>query len=248
MLSTGFAKVYEHHARLDHSRRGCVPALRLSGPSRPLIARGAASGNNSSMKLNPTKLVHSRRGRLFAGAAGLCVAAAVARRRKQPPALEPSPEATPAPAPEPTATSPLTAESDVPPTTSAAPAPQNAEPATTEGPDDDTFVAREEAAAGAAAGAIGGRVPHDSADPALDPVYQAGGGEQDGFEEAEAELIDNATHGGGRGDPLRDAFTEEEETDRSTVVYGEPDEIQSSETEDEVQAGPETDEPGRRPA
>ncbi len=201
------------------------------------------------MKLNPTQLVRTRRGRLLVGAAGLCVAAAgVVRRRKQPRALEPSSEATPTSMPETTATSPLTAESDVPPTTSAAPAPQTAEPATTERPHDDAFVAREEAAAAAAAGAIGGRVPHDSADPALDPVYQAGGGEQDGFEEAEAELIENATHGGGRGNPLRDAFTEEEETDRSTVVYGEPDEIRSSETEDEAEAGPGADEPGRRPA
>jgi hypothetical protein len=60
-------------------------------------------------------------------------------------------------------------------------------------------------------------------------------------------LIDNATHGGGRGNPLRDAFAEEEEADRSTVVYGESDEIRSSEVVDEAEAGPESDEPGRRP-
>jgi hypothetical protein len=199
------------------------------------------------MKLNPTKLVRTRRGRLFVGAAGLCVAAGVARRRKQPPALEPSrePTSTPTPTPAPASTAPVTAESDALPV--AAASPQSTEAPAAERPDDDAFVAREEAAAAAAAGGIGGRVPHDSDDPALDPVYQAGGGEQEGFEQAEAELIDNATHGGGRGNPLRDAFAEEEEADRSTVVYGESDEIRSSEVVDEAEAGPESDEPGRRP-
>ena len=55
-----------------------------------------------------------------------------------------------------------------------------------------------------------------SSDPALDPVFQAGGGEQDGWEMAEAELIENATHGDGRGNPERDAFTPEAESDRAT--------------------------------
>jgi hypothetical protein len=197
------------------------------------------------MKLNPTKLVRTRRGRLLVAGAGLCVAAGVARRRKQSPALEPSREPISTPMPAPASAAALTAESDAPPV--AAASPQSTGAPAAERPDDDTFVAREEAAAAAAAGAIGGHVPHDSDDPALDPVYQAGGGEQEGFEQAEAELIDNATHGGGRGNPLRDAFTEEEEADRSTAVYGESDEIPSSEVVDEAEAGPESDEPGRRP-
>jgi hypothetical protein len=99
-------------------------------------------------------------------------------------------------------------------------------------PDDEVFVAQQEAAAAAEAAGIGGRVAPDAGDPALDPVYQAGGGEQDGFEEAEAELIENATHGDGRGDPERDAFSPELEADRSTAVYGEDDQIMPSEVED----------------
>src|SRR5918995_5984785 len=69
---------------------------------------------------------------------------------------------------------------------------------------------------------------HDSDDPAMDPVYQAGGGEQDGWEAAERDLIENATHGDGGGDPLRDMFTPEIETDRSTAVYAESDRIRST--------------------
>jgi hypothetical protein len=72
-------------------------------------------------------------------------------------------------------------------------------------------------------------VPHDAADPAMDPVYQAGGGEQEGFEAAERDLIENASHGNQTGNPLRDAFTPEVESDRSTAVYGESDELHSTE-------------------
>ena len=53
-----------------------------------------------------------------------------------------------------------------------------------------------------------------------------------GLKQAEAELIENATHGDGRGDPERDAFSAELEADRSTAVYGEADRIVPSEVED----------------
>jgi hypothetical protein len=83
------------------------------------------------------------------------------------------------------------------------------------------IVAREEAAAAAEAAAIGGAAPASNAvDPAMDPVYQAGGGEQEGFEQAEADLIENASHGDDLGNPLRDAFSPEYESDRSTAIYG----------------------------
>jgi hypothetical protein len=91
-------------------------------------------------------------------------------------------------------------------------------------PDDDALVAREASAAAAEAARIGGPAPKDAEDPALEPVCEAGGGEQDGWEAAEEDLIDNATHGGGRGDPLRDALTPELESDRSSASYGEADE------------------------
>jgi hypothetical protein len=91
-------------------------------------------------------------------------------------------------------------------------------------PRDDDRIAEEEAAAARAAGAIGGVAgDEDDWDPALRPVYEAGGGEQDGFEIAEADLIDNAQHGDGHGDPLSDAFTPEVESDRAGVEYGEGD-------------------------
>jgi hypothetical protein len=111
---------------------------------------------------------------------------------------------------------------------------------------DDDFVAQQEAAAAAEAAAIGGHIDSETSDPAMDPVYQAGGGEQEGFEEAEAELIENATHGDGRGDPLRDALTPEVESDAATAVYGEPDREIS--TEEVADPDPEPDDAAEGPA
>ena len=96
-------------------------------------------------------------------------------------------------------------------------------------PDDD-LVREEEAAAAADAGRIGGVAgDEDDFDPEMRPVYEAGGGPAEGFEQAEADLIENASHGDGRGEPLRDAFTPEVESDRATVAYGEPDAIDTTE-------------------
>ena len=97
----------------------------------------------------------------------------------------------------------------------------------------DPLVASAEAAAAAEAARIGGVVPRVVDDPALEPLYEAGEGEEDGWELAEMELIENASHGDGHADPELDAFSPERETDRSTAVYGEPDEIRSTETEDD---------------
>jgi hypothetical protein len=106
------------------------------------------------------------------------------------------------------------------------------------------LIAEEESAAAAEARAIGGFAPH-SADPAMDPVYEAGGGDQDGFEQAEQDLIDNATHGDGRGNPARDALRPEAESDRSSAQYGEGDEEYSSEVLRDPGEGP--DDPGAGP-
>jgi hypothetical protein len=92
-------------------------------------------------------------------------------------------------------------------------------------PADDPLVAEEEAAAAAEAGSIGGPALHDAEDPAFEAAYEAGGGESEGFEISERELEENASHGGGRGDPLSDAFTPEVEADEATAVDGEADEI-----------------------
>jgi hypothetical protein len=88
----------------------------------------------------------------------------------------------------------------------------------------DERVAEEESAAMAEARLIGGPVRHDGPRPELDPVYEAGGGEQDGWEQSEADLVENATHGDGYGNPLRDMLSPELESDRSGAEYGEPDE------------------------
>lgn len=90
-------------------------------------------------------------------------------------------------------------------------------------PEGDDLVAQQEAAAAAEAAAIGGTVPSETGDPALDPVYQAGGGEQEGFETAEQDLVRNASHDDGHGDPARDAIAPEREADASTAVPGEAD-------------------------
>jgi hypothetical protein len=97
----------------------------------------------------------------------------------------------------------------------------------------DPLVAREAAAAAAAARRIGGGQTAPAGDPSMGPVYQAGGGEQDGWEEVEELLVENATHGDGYANPERDAFTPEAESDRSSAVYGEPDALRSTELEDE---------------
>lgn len=111
----------------------------------------------------------------------------------------------------------------------------------------EAMIAEEEAAAALEARGIGGPADLDAGgDPAMEAVYQAGGGEAEGFELAEADLIENATHGEGGGDPLRDALTPEAESDRATVEYGEPDEEDVTEVVADPDADPDTD-PGAGP-
>jgi hypothetical protein len=56
------------------------------------------------------------------------------------------------------------------------------------------------------------------------PVEEAGGGVSEGFEQAEEDLIENASHGDGAGDPEADAIdTENIEAEGSTAEYGEAD-------------------------
>ena len=76
---------------------------------------------------------------------------------------------------------------------------------------------------------IGGRptrdleedLPHD---PAMDPVYEAGGGESEGFEMAEEELIEHSEHGPAKPEVqvrVREEQISEERND--SVEYGEGD-------------------------
>lgn len=96
--------------------------------------------------------------------------------------------------------------------------------------DDPDFATRQEREAARAAAAIGGHGPEiggpdpdATADPALRPVYEAGGGEAEGFELAERDLVRNATHDDGAGFPERDALTPETEGDVSPAEYAEAD-------------------------
>jgi hypothetical protein len=88
-------------------------------------------------------------------------------------------------------------------------------------PEEDPRVAEEEAEAAAEAGRIGGRPRPESDDPAQEPLIEAGQGEAEGFELAEEELVENASHGNSRGFPADDIPRPEEPSD---AVYGEPDE------------------------
>ncbi|MBA3421105.1 MAG: hypothetical protein H0U12_04315 [Thermoleophilaceae bacterium] len=98
-------------------------------------------------------------------------------------------------------------------------------------------------AAAAEAAKIGGRVD-DDLDPADRPVAEAGGGEAEGFELAEADLIESAEHADGghdRGAP-------EPEPDRSGAVYGDPDNLdRTDETAplERPEGGPTEDPAGR---
>jgi hypothetical protein len=93
------------------------------------------------------------------------------------------------------------------------------------------FATREEQLAAAEAAAIGGGSQPQlgtadsgtEVDEAMRPVYEAGGGEQDGFELAERDLVRNASHDDGTAYPERDAFTPEVESDEASIEYAEVD-------------------------
>ena len=98
--------------------------------------------------------------------------------------------------------------------------------------ENDPLAEEEAEAAAAEARNIGGRptrdleedLPHD---PAMDPVYEAGGGEQDGWEMAEEELREHSEQGPDRPEGQVRVREEEdfEESEPQTGVYGEADEI-----------------------
>src|SRR4051794_11402858 len=100
--------------------------------------------------------------------------------------------------------------------------------------DYDPLAEEEAEAAAAEAGNIGGRATRDLEedlphDPAMDPVYEAGGGESEGFEMAEEELIEHSEHGPARPEVEVHVREEEgfEESPPDREVYGEADDEQS---------------------
>jgi hypothetical protein len=96
----------------------------------------------------------------------------------------------------------------------------------------DVQAARAAAAAAHEAAGVGGRAPEDE-DPARRPVDEAGGGEAEGFEQAEKDLRENAEHGQlGPRDPNRDAFTPEQESDLADAEYAEADDVRTEDRPD----------------
>jgi hypothetical protein len=92
----------------------------------------------------------------------------------------------------------------------------------TPGPErDESFVEEEEEEAAVEAARIGGDAPRDSDDPAEQPLAEAGEGESEGFELAEKDLEDIASHGDQHRFP-DSAVPDPEEPQQAE--YGEPDE------------------------
>jgi hypothetical protein len=88
-------------------------------------------------------------------------------------------------------------------------------------PERDSIADEEAKAAAAEAAEIGGPAPDDPVeDPAQRPLVEGGEGEAEGFELAEEQLIDIASHGDQHRFPDRDAPAAEE---ASGTEYGEPD-------------------------
>ena len=123
---------------------------------------------------------------------------------------------------------------------------------TTEETPDDPLVREEEEAAAAEAGSIGGRAPEyedeegDVVDDETRPLIEGGEGVEEGFETAENDLRESASHGENRYDPeLRD-FGDEESAGEGDAIAGEPDEIDVTETVTDPEAGPGED-PGEGP-
>lgn len=67
-------------------------------------------------------------------------------------------------------------------------------------------------------------------------VEEAGGGESEGFEQAEQELIDR-TEGGKGGHPLGDRFPPEESDPADRTAFGDADEVESDVDEDPESPG-----------
>jgi hypothetical protein len=69
--------------------------------------------------------------------------------------------------------------------------------------------------------------PDDPVDPAIAPLIEAGEGEAEGFDVAEADLIEHASHGDQHGTgPIWEAaagFAEEEDPELDDERYGEAD-------------------------
>ena len=62
------------------------------------------------------------------------------------------------------------------------------------------------------------------------PLEEAGEGEAEGFELAEHDLVEEASHGEEGTSPRPDAFTPELESDEADSVYGEADDVEGTDS------------------
>ena len=121
-----------------------------------------------------------------------------------------------------------------------------------EGTPDDPLLRREEEAAAREAGHIGGEPPEyedEEGDPVRErdrAVIEGGEGVEEGFETAESDLRETATHGENRYAPQEHDFGDEESAGEGDAVSGEPDEIDVTETVRDPEAGTD-DDPGEGP-
>jgi hypothetical protein len=107
-----------------------------------------------------------------------------------------------------------------------------------EDPPQDPLLRREEAAAASEAAGIGGARPEyeneegDDASESDRALIEGGEGVEEGFEVAEEDLVEAASHGENRYDPSTADFGDEESAGDGDAVSGEADEV-------EVPDGPE---------
>ena len=103
----------------------------------------------------------------------------------------------------------------------------------------DPLLRREEAAAAREAGGIGGRTPEyedeegGQASEAERPLIEGGEGVEEGFEVAEEDLVEAASHGENRYDPSTADFGDEESAGDADVVAGEADEVDTPDGPDD---------------
>ena len=120
-----------------------------------------------------------------------------------------------------------------------------------ETPEDD-LLRREEAAAAREARGIGGPPPEyedEEGRPAGEAErarIESGEGVEEGFEVAEEDLRETASHGENRYDPETRDFGDEESAGDADAVNAEPDEIDVTETVRDPEAGTD-DDPGEGP-
>jgi hypothetical protein len=99
---------------------------------------------------------------------------------------------------------------------------------------DDDVVRREEQAAASEAAAIGGRGSNEDADESERPLREAGEGEAEGFEEAERELIEHASHGDPA--PYPPDLAGRPEDGRTGAEYGDADTAEANEESEPSEA------------